>query len=92
MLQMKLVIKGKVQKVGYRWSVVQHVQQENPGIKGRVVNLPDGTVELLAQGDIEALKNLHRFATKGPPHAEVREVAEEITEISGYTYADFSMG
>lgn len=92
MLQMRLVIKGKVQKVGFRWSVVQHVEKENLPVKGHVINLPDGTVELLAQGDIESLKDLHRFATKGPPHAEVREVSEEISEIPQCTFKDFSMG
>ena len=91
MLQMRLVIKGKVQKVGFRWSVLQHVKTSGLLVKGHVVNLPDGPVELIAEGDIESLKDLHRFATKGPERAEVREVAQEIIEIEDSTYPDFTM-
>lgn len=92
MLQMKLVLKGSVQKVGFRWSVVKHIQSEKLAPRGHVINLPDGSVELIAQGDIETLKNIHRFATKGPPGAIVREFTEEIEEISDYTYPDFRIG
>lgn len=92
MLQMKLVLKGSVQKVGFRWSVLKHVQSENLLARGHVINLPDGSVELIAQGDIETLKNIHRFATKGPPGAIVREFTEEIDEIADFTFPDFKMG
>ena len=92
MLQMRLVIKGKVQKVGFRWSVLQHVKTSGLKVRGHVINLPDGSVELIAQGDIEALKDLHRFATKGPERAEVREVTQEINEISDTHFTDFTMG
>jgi acylphosphatase len=91
MLEMRLIIKGKVQKVGFRWSVVQHVKKQGLEVYGHVINLPDGSVELIAQGDIEALKTIHRFATKGPERAEVREVSQEIVEITNKTYPDFSM-
>lgn len=92
MLQMRLVIKGKVQKVGFRYSVVQHVKTQGLKVMGHVINLPDGSVELIAQGDIEALKAVHRFAVKGPERADVREVEEEISEIAGASFSDFTMG
>lgn len=92
MLQMKLVLQGKVQKVGFRWGVLQHVQEAGLDVKGHVVNLPDGRVEIVAQGPIEALKALHRYATKGPPCSEVREFEEEITEIKSVTFDKFTMG
>lgn len=92
MLQMRLIIKGKVQKVGFRWSVVQHVKNEQLPVCGHVINLPDGSVELIAQGSIEALKSVHRFATKGPERADVREVIEDITEITELSFKDFTMG
>jgi hypothetical protein len=47
---------------------------------------------LIAQGDIEALKAVHRFAVKGPERADVREVDEEISEISNRSFSDFTMG
>lgn len=86
---MTLFIKGKVQKVGFRYSVVDHVLSEDLPIVGYVKNLPDGSVQVIAQGDIEALKELHRFCTKGPPRAEVREVVEEVSPIKGLEYKDF---
>jgi acylphosphatase len=89
MLQMTLKIKGKVQKVGFRYSVVDYVLSQKLPIVGYVCNRPDGSVEVVAQGDIEALKDLHRFCTKGPPRAEVREVSEELNPISKKTYQHF---
>lgn len=92
MLQMRLVLKGSVQKVGFRWSVMKHVQEQKLDVLGHVINLPDGSVELIAQGGIEALKTLRRFAIKGPPGADVREFTEDIVDIEDRTYPDFRMG
>jgi acylphosphatase len=89
MLQMTLIIKGKVQKVGFRYSVVDHVLGQKLPIVGQVRNLPDGSVQVVAQGDIEALKDLHRFCTKGPPRAEVREVSEEVVPINKSNFSSF---
>jgi acylphosphatase len=54
-------IKGSVQGVGFRWTVVEHAEKNH--IKGVVKNLSDGSVEIYAQGsekNIEQfLKNLH---------------------------------
>lgn len=91
MLQMTLKIKGKVQKVGFRYSVVDYVLTQKLPIVGHVRNLPDGSVEVIAQGDIESLKDLHRFCTKGPPRAEVREVTEELTSITKLNYFTFDL-
>jgi acylphosphatase len=91
MLQITLKIKGKVQKVGFRYSVVDYVLTQKLPIVGHVRNLPDGSVEVVAQGDIESLKELHRFCTKGPPRAEVREVSEEVTPITKLDYFDFGL-
>ena len=89
MLQMTLIIKGKVQRVGFRYSVVDFVETQKLAIVGRVRNMPDGSVHVVAQGDIEALKELHRFCTKGPPHAEVREVSEDLIQINKPEFSEF---
>ncbi len=88
---MTLIIKGKVQRVGFRYSVVDHVITQKLPIVGHVRNLPDGSVKVLAQGDIEALKELHRFCTKGPPRAEVREVSEDLVKIKGANFSEFTL-
>ena len=88
---MTLNIKGKVQKVGFRYSVIDYVISHKLPIVGHVRNLPDGSVEVIAQGEIESLKDLHRFCTKGPVGAEVREVTEDVVPISKLKYSDFSL-
>lgn len=88
---MTLNIKGKVQKVGFRYSVVDYVLSHNLPLVGSVRNLPDGSVEVIAQGDIEAIKDLHRFCTKGPPRAEVREVSEDLVPITKLSYTAFEL-
>ncbi|MGE3610219.1 MAG: acylphosphatase [Bacteriovoracaceae bacterium] len=89
MLQMILIIKGKVQKVGFRYSVVDYVLSKNLPIVGNVRNLPDGSVKVIAQGDIESLKELHRFCTKGPPRAEVREVTQDLGPVARLEFSEF---
>jgi acylphosphatase len=91
MLQMTLLIIGKVQRVGFRYSVINHVLSNNLPLVGYVCNQADGSVKVLAQGDIEALKDLHRFCTKGPPRAEVREISEEFVQINKANQSGFSL-
>lgn len=86
---MTLIIKGKVQRVGFRYSVVDFVMTEKLPIVGHVRNMPDGSVHVIAQGDIEALKELHRFCTKGPPRAEVREVDQDLIQINKADFSEF---
>ena len=89
MLQMTLIIKGKVQRVGFRYSVVDFVLSQSLPVVGHVRNMPDGSVHVLAQGNIEALKELHRFCTKGPPRAEVREVTQDLVQVNTPQFSEF---
>lgn len=91
MLEMRLTIHGRVQGVGYRYSILDHIEKNQIMVRGYVANLPNGTVQVVAQGDIEALKDLRRFAVKGSDRSEVREVEEVIQEISEYTYGSFGI-
>lgn len=86
---MTLIIKGKVQRVGFRYSVVDFVINQNLPIVGHVRNMPDGSVHVIAQGDIESLKELHRFCTQGPPKAEVREVSQDLIQINKLEFSEF---
>ncbi len=86
---MTLIIKGKVQRVGFRYSVVDFVHSHKLPIVGHVRNMADGSVHVLAQGDIESLKELHRFCSKGPPRAEVREIDQEIGLIARLEFSEF---
>ncbi len=81
MRHLHLVIRGRVQGVGFRWFVHRHAEQL--GVRGRVRNLPDGSVEVEAEGSETALRDLRILLGRGPSTAEVREVDEAWGEASG---------
>ena len=82
MLEMKLVIHGRVQGVGYRYSIIDHIESNQIMVKGYVINKPNGTVEVVGQGGIEDLKDLRRIALEGSKKSEVREMEEEFENIN----------
>ena len=71
-LRLDLVIEGRVQGVGYRYSA--KMKAESLGIRGSVQNLGDGSVFVTAQGKKEAMDNFIRWCYKGPPGAIVRNI------------------
>ena len=91
MLEMKLIIHGRVQGVGYRYSIIDKIEQNQTMVRGYVYNMPNGAVEVVAQGDIEALKDVRRFASEGSSRSMVREIEEVIQEISSYSFESFDI-
>ncbi len=64
-----LRVGGRVQGVGFRW----HVQQaaERLGVRGYVRNLPDGDVEVAAEGPSEAVEAVVETVRRGPRSSRV---------------------
>lgn len=69
-----LVVHGRVQGVGYRWSMVQ--QARPLGLRGWVRNRLDGTVEALVEGAPAAVQALVDWAHRGPEGARVTRVEQ----------------
>ncbi|MEF8770238.1 MAG: acylphosphatase [Candidatus Accumulibacter phosphatis] len=67
-----LRIHGRVQGVGYRWSLC--AEAERLGLSGWVRNRSDGSVEALVSGPVEALDALLLWAQHGPSMARVDRV------------------
>ena len=78
MTAQRIYVSGRVQRVGYRDWVVRTAQRL--GVKGWVRNLNDGRVELLAEGEEEALGALADACREGPPLAHVEHVEAFLAE------------
>lgn len=91
MLEMTLTINGRVQGVGYRYSIIEYIENNQLMVRGHIYNKPNGTVEIIAQGDIETLKDLRRFAVIGSDRSVVRDIEEAISELTEYTYDSFDI-
>ena len=67
-----LIVHGKVQGINFRYET--QFQAKNLGLSGWVKNLSDDTVEVLAEGEEEKLKELARWCSRGPMAATVNKV------------------
>jgi acylphosphatase len=67
-----LLVSGRVQGVAFRAYTVDEARRL--GVAGWVRNLPDGRVEVEAEGERPALLELVRFCERGPPAARVEDV------------------
>lgn len=74
------VVSGRVQGVWFRASTRSVAAPL--GLKGHAINLPDGTVEVRACGDADAIEELQAWLHRGPTRAEVTAVTEQSTACS----------
>jgi acylphosphatase len=73
----RYVIAGRVQGVGFRWFT--HDAAAREGVQGWVRNLADGSVEVVAEGEVTAVDRLEAAVRRGPASARVErfEVEEQ---------------
>ncbi len=80
-VRVRAVVEGRVQGVFFRYSACE--QADRLGVTGWVMNRPDGTVELVAEGPKEAVDDLVKWCRHGPPGAHVTNVRVAHQPYSG---------
>ena len=73
----RYIVRGRVQRVGFRFFVEDAAQRE--GIQGYVRNQHDGSVEVVAEGDLDAMQRFEMAVRRGPQGARVEDV--DTTEV-----------
>jgi acylphosphatase len=76
-----VLVSGLVQGVAFRASTVEEARAL--GVRGWVRNLPDGRVEVEAEGERAALDALVQFCRRGPPAADVERAEVEWSAFRG---------
>lgn len=71
----RFLVSGKVQGVFFRASTRDEALRL--GLSGQARNLPDGGVEVIAEGEPAALDALEHWLQRGPPAARVDTVVRE---------------
>jgi len=71
-IRLQARVHGQVQGVGYRFYVRK--QAAALGVRGYVRNLPDGSVEVVAEGERLVLEQLLRALERGPSGAVVERI------------------
>ena len=85
MKRVRIIVDGRVQGVGFRYFVANGARTHN--ITGYVQNLPDGKVEIDAEGECE---NIHHFMTEcrqGPALSRIDTFM--VSDIPFYGYRQF---
>jgi acylphosphatase len=77
----RVVVSGRVQGVFFRDSTRREAVRR--GVAGWVRNRPDGAVEAVFEGPLEAVEALVAFSSQGPRGAEVDDVTTSEEELEG---------
>jgi acylphosphatase len=86
-----LLIRGRVQGVGYRAFTQYTAERRN--VEGWVRNRRDGSVEVVLAGEADAVREVIDLCRKGPPGARVDAIAaregsaDELDLRGGYRFA-----
>ena len=81
MVARRFLIGGTVQGVGYRFFAKRAAARHQ--IKGTVKNLPDGGVEIIAEGDRDDMDEFKQDLATGPIFSDVTSLDEADITVSG---------
>ncbi len=84
--QLQANITGRVQMVMYRDFAQRKARKL--GIVGSVRNLPNGSVEVIAEGEEEVLNDYVKYLDRGPILAKVANIRIDWAEAKGQ-FSDF---
>lgn len=84
--QLHMVVRGRVQGVYFRAAAQREARRL--GVCGWVRNRADGALEIVAEGEEAAVRDLHGWTQKGPSAARVDKVDTRWRSYVG-EYSDF---
>jgi acylphosphatase len=80
----RIVVRGRVQGVYFRASAARRARELS--VRGSAQNLPDGSVVVLAAGDVAALDDLTNWLRQGPPLARVDTLESEALDPAAFAW------
>ncbi len=75
----RVIVSGRVQGVGYRWSAA--TEAERLGVSGSIRNLDDGSVEAEVRGEPDAVERFIEWMRVGPQGARVDDLS--VDQVDG---------
>lgn len=84
----RFLVSGRVQGVGFRWFTRREAVRL--GLAGHARNLPDGRVEVVAQGSSEQVEALRKRLESGPALSRVDRVERHDDPHDTNTYKSFN--
>ena len=80
----RFILSGRVQGVGFRYFAQDAARRE--GMHGYVLNRDDGSVEAVAEGEVESVDRFERALRRGPSRSRVEHVLiDEVNPDQGNT-------
>ncbi len=87
MRRVKIIVCGRVQGVGYRYYIQN--QAKKMDIKGFVRNLPDGDVEIDAEGEYGQMSSFIKHCIEGSSYSKINDYY--IHDIPEYGFIRFEI-
>lgn len=84
----RFIIQGTVQGIFYRQFVKENADKLK--LTGFTRNFENGDVEVVVEGEADAIERLSNFCKKGPQHSQIRNVRVEEKKWSG-DFKDFKI-